>query len=111
MAVDMHCIIKGLNIFENKTVSMVVARYLETVQPFSFNKGKAVTAVRLCFMNGVDDTGYFYITGKCICNDFLCIQVPDACQVDKTVICPNIGNIVRQTNPGCFGLKCSSRML
>ena len=39
MAVDAYCIIKGLNIFKNKTVSMVIVLYLETVQPFPFNQG------------------------------------------------------------------------
>lgn len=50
MAVDAYCIIKGFNIFKNKTVSMVIVPYLETVQPFPFNQG--VECLNACIIIG-----------------------------------------------------------
>ena len=57
------------------------------------DKGKTVAPVCFCFIDGVNDTGYLHGIGECPCNDFSCVQVHDACQVDKALMSPDISNV------------------
>lgn len=55
--------------------------------------GKTASPVCFCLIYGVNDAGYFHRIGECPCNDFSCVQVHDACQVDKAFMGPDISNV------------------
>ena len=65
------------------------------------------TAPPVCFrlIYGINDAGYFHGIGECPCNDFSCVQVHDACQVDKAFMSPDISNVCTPDSIRRFRVK------
>lgn len=69
------------------------------------DKGKVGAPAFLCLIDGVSNAGYLHGIGECPCNDFSCVQVHDACQIDKAVMSPNISNVCTPDGVGTFRIE------
>ena len=69
------------------------------------DKGQDGAPACLCLIDGVNNAGYLHGIGECPCNDFSCVQVHDACQIDKAVMSPNISNVCTPDGVGTFWIE------